>query len=156
MTKRALLFLLVAFTLPVHADFSTLARAIDNHRGVHRVWIPFLGLARAVVWVARPEGVHDFQLATFEGTERLDPRELQRILAEEAGPGFKPLVRTWSRHSKEWTFIYVRPTPNSSRMELMVLTNDDEETVLVRVEVDAGVIARKLNDPRHVKMVASR
>lgn len=156
--KRLLAVLLFAIvTLPANADFNSLARAIDNHRGVKRVWIPFLGVARMVVRVVEPEGVNDFQLATFEGTDGLDARALQQLMREKAGPGFVPLVQVWSRKSDEWSFIYAKPHANGNRIELLVLAHDDEETVLVRVDVDADVIAREINDhPRRVVRVAGR
>lgn len=156
MTKRllpALLVLLVA--LPMQADFNSLARAIDSHRGVKRVWIPFLGVARFAVRMVQPEGVQDFQLAVFKATDRLDPRSLQELMKEKIGEGFKPLVQVWSRKSgnHEWSFIYARPS-GGDRIELVVLAHDDEETALIRVEVDASVVARNLNDPRSVSRVA--
>ena len=155
MTRRALALLLLALTtVPLHADFGTIANAIDSHRGVKRVWIPFLGLARMVAWVASPKGVHDFQLATFEGAERLDPRDLQQLMADKAGEGFQPLVRTWSRRSKEWSFIYARPRPNGTRVELLILAHDNDDTVLIRVDVDTQIIARELGNPRTVARVA--
>lgn len=156
MTKRALAVLLFAITLPVYADFASIARAIDGHHGVKRVTIPFLGLARVVLWVAHPEGVHDFQLATFEGGHNIDPAELQGILVSQMEPGYKPLVRVWSRRSKEWSFIYAKPAENGTRIELMVLTHDNSDTVLVRVDVDANVLAKELGDPRNVSKVARR
>jgi hypothetical protein len=158
MTKRALLLAgaLLVFALPLRADFSSVARAIDGHGGVRRVWIPFLGLARALVWVAHPEGVHDFQLVTFEGAEHIDPQELRRIMESKAGPGFRPLVRVWSRRAKEWSFIYAKPAADGSRIELMILTHDSEDTVLVRVDVDADVLARELGEPRKVVKIARR
>jgi hypothetical protein len=160
MTKRgpALLIViaLVALALPAHADFSSIVRAIDGHGGVKRVWIPFLGVARAIVWVAHPKGVHDFQLATFEGAGTIDPQELHRIMQLQAGPGFKPLVRVWSRRSKEWSFIYAKAMPDSGRMELMILSHDNSDTVLVRVEVDANVVAAELREPKRVSKIAEQ
>jgi hypothetical protein len=160
MTKRGMTLLIailtLVFALPLHADFGTIARAIDDQSGVKRIWIPFLGIARAVLWVAHPEGVHDFQLATFEGGEHIDPRQLQQILRTQAGPGFVPLVRTWRRDKKEWSFIYAKAVPNSTIMELMIVTHDSEDTVLVRVEVDANIIAHELREPRSVAKVARR
>jgi hypothetical protein len=76
-------------------------------------------------------------------------------MEEKVGPGFKPLVRVWSRKSSEWSFIYAKPSKNG-RIELMVLAHDDEETVLVRVEVDANIVARELGEPRNVSRVARR
>jgi hypothetical protein len=158
MIKRLLLaaLLIAAFALPLHADFNAIARAIDSQDGVSRIWIPFLGVARAVVWVVQPEGVRDFQLITFRNRGDVDPRELQEIMRAKAGAGFKPLVQVWSRHSNEWSFIYAKPSADGNRIELMVLAHDnDEQTVLVRVDVDANVLARELSEkPRGVTRMA--
>lgn len=160
MIKRLLLaaLLMVSVALPLHADFNAVARAIDSQDGVSRIWIPFLGVARAVVWVVQPEGVRDFQLVTFRNRGDVDPRELQEIMRAKAGAGFKPLVQVWSRQSNEWSFIYAKPSADGNRIELMVLAHDnDEQTVLVRVDVDANVLARELSErPRHVSHMARR
>jgi hypothetical protein len=147
----ALLLLAVAAALPLHADFDDVAHAISRERGLHRRWIPFLGLARVAVWIADPAGVHDFQLVTFEGGNDADPHRLRDIMRAKIGPGFTPLVQVWSRKTREWSFIYAKPSPNGRRVDLMVLTHDDEDTVLVRVEVDTEAVARELaRSPREV------
>lgn len=160
MIKRlAVATLLVATAaLPLRADFNAVARAIDSQEGVRRIWIPFLGVARAVVWVVQPEGVRDFQLVTFRNTGNVDPHELQQIMRAKAGEGFKPLVQVWSKRTGEWSFIYAKPSADGDRIELMVLAHeDDEQTVLVRVDVDAKVLARELGErPRHVTRMARR
>ena len=156
MTKRlAAVALILLLTAPLYADFASAARAIEAQRGVHRNWIPFLGLARAAVWMVHPEGVHDFQLVTFRGADGIDPHVLRGVMSREIGAGFAPLVQTWSRRSNEWTFIYARPSKNDDHIELVVLTHDDEDTVLVRVEVDSDVVAREVNKhPREVTKLA--
>lgn len=160
MTKRIAiaLLLLSTVTLPLHADFAKIAQLIDDQHGVKRVWIPFLGLARVAVRVIHPEGVHDFQLVTFEGGSDLDPHWLNEIMRTQAGPGYTPLVQTWSRKSNEWSFIYAKASAtDSDRLDLMILTRDDEDTVLVRVAVDASIVARELKiQPRVVVNVAGR
>jgi len=159
MTKRLLAALVVfAVTLPCYADFAAVARALDRKTGVKRIWIPLLGLARFAVRVVQPEGVNDFQLATFEGTDNVDPRELQQMMREKLGAGFQPLVQVWSKKSgkKEWSFIYARPRGNGDNIEVVILAHDDDDTVLVRVDVDANVLARQLNEPRSVRRMAHR
>jgi hypothetical protein len=157
MNKRLLVasLLFATVALPLHADFNAVARALDAQDGVSRRWIPFLGLARAVVWVVRPQGVRDLQLVTFRSDGDVDPHDLQQIMQTKAGPGFKPLVQVWSRRSGDWSFIYAKPSPEGNRIELMVLSHDNEDTVLVRVDVDAEVLARELEDrPRGVTRMA--
>ena len=159
MNKRlaAALLLLTVVALPLHADFASIARAIDAQHGVKRIWIPFLSIARIAVRMVQPEGVHDFQLATFEGADDLDPEALRNIMRAKAGPGFVPIVQVWSKKSNEWSFIYAKPSPRSDRLELMILAHDSADTVLVRVDVDANVIARELRDePRTVTNMARR
>ncbi len=157
MTKRlaAAALFIVVLAQPAQAGFAEVARAIDSHRGVSRIWIPFLGLARLAVRIVAPEGVHDFQLATFKGAGKIDPRELHATLRSTVGRGFVPLVQVWSRRSNEFSFIYARPA--GRRVELMVLAHDKNETVLVRVEVDPEVLARELeHNPRTVTRMAGR
>ena len=148
--------LCLAVTLPLHAGFAEVARALDGQRGVKRVSIPFLGLARVAVWLVEPAGVADFQLVTFTGTENLDPRRLQLLMREKVGAGFSPLVQARSKKG-DWSFVYARPSRDGERVELIVLARDDEETVLVRVDADAEEVAKYIEaEPRHVSRVAAR
>jgi hypothetical protein len=157
-TKRLLaaLVLITVVAVPARADFHAVAKAIGSQRGMKRIWIPFLGLARFAVWVVSPTGVHDFQLATFEGGRNVDPTDLRHILNTHAGKGFTPLVQVWSKRSNEWSFIYARPGKNGNRFELLVLAKDGDDTTLVRVDVDARVLARHIDAPRHVRHNVSR
>lgn len=153
----AALLMAAVLALPLHAEFASIARAIDAQPGVKRIWIPFLGIARVAVRMIDPNGVHDFQLATFEGTENLDPKRLHEMIRTQAGAGFVPLVQVRSRKARESSFIYARPSGNSDRLELLVLSHDGSETVLVRVEIDGEVIAREMrSQPRDVTHVARR
>ena len=158
MNRRiAAALLLTLIAVPMYADFAAVARAIDGHHGVKRIYIPFLGLARFAVKIVAPEGVHDFQLATFEGTDGVDPRKLKDVMRSKVGPGFMPLVQVYSRRSNDWSFIYARPSKDGSRIELMIPAHDSSDTVLVRVEVDSDMIARELKDhPRKVSHHARR
>jgi hypothetical protein len=154
--RIAAALLVIAVAQPLAADFRSVARAIESKKGVKRVWIPFLGVARALIWVARPEGVRDFQLATFEGTGNVDPQVMHDVMRTKVGKGFTPLVQVWSKKSNEFSFIYARPGAGD-QIELMILVQDASDTVLVRVEVDGSVVARELADqPRHVSRVARR
>lgn len=157
MRKRlAVLTLLAAVALPLHADhFSSLARAIGAKKGVKRISIPFLGIARLAINIARPEGVYDFQLATFEGNGKLNAWEFEPIMRKLETQGYRPLVKVWSRKG-EWSFIYAKPRTGGKRLELYVLTHDSSDTVLVRVDVDADQVGKYLDEPRSVTRVAGR
>jgi hypothetical protein len=156
--KRALLplalILAVSMAIPARADFSSLARAVSRKPGVHRVWIPFMGLARAAVWVVSPKGVHDFQLVTFEGRGFKDAAAFGALMQEHVRD-YQPMVRVRERGGA-FSYIYVKPGKND-RIDLIVFSHDNSgETVLVRVEVDAKVVAAEIGDVRHVGNIAGR
>ena len=150
MTKRiAAIALFALAALPLRADFNAVVREVESHRTLHRVPIPFLGLARFAVWIVHPEGVHDFQLATFKGNaDDVDGSMIGDLLARNAGTGFRPIVRVQSnRRGGEWTFIYARP--QGETFEVLVATSDHSETTVVRAVVDLDRLQRAVNQSRH-------
>jgi hypothetical protein len=156
MTKRALFaVLLIAFAAPLYADFNSLEHALTARLG-KPTYIPLLGLVRFCTWIARPEGLHDFQLAVYEGPRRgIDGVEIERIVTREIPRGFTPLVRTRARNG-EWALIYARP--NGDRVELYVIAHDhgDGDTTLVRVDVDAVRVAKNMGDAHGMVKIARR
>ena len=155
--RIAAALLLLAVALPLRADFRDIARAIDDQRGVKRIWIPFLGVARAAVWLIQPEGIHDFQLVTFEGADRIEPKAMHELMRQKIGKGFRPLVQVFSKRSGDWSFIYARPSQDGRRIELVILAHDNDDTALVRVVVNPDIVARHITErPRDVRKVAGR
>jgi hypothetical protein len=151
----AALFLLIA--LPLRADFDSLVRAVETIPGLHRVPMPGFGLVRFAVWMVHPEGVHDLQLATFEGKGGdIDPRELERLLRKHADAGYAPLVVAHSRRTGELTLIWARPSSGNT-VELLLLTHEPhDETVVLRTVVDVEKVAREIADPHTATRVAQR
>ncbi len=146
--------LALAVGMPLRADFDSIVNALEARGGLHRVPIPFLGLARFAIWVARPKGVYDFQLATWEGSGRMDRREMAAIVRREIGDGFSPIVQATSARSGEWTFIYGRP--HGRNIELMIVTHDSADTVLVRAVVDAETFTEDFDSPTGLTRIAQR
>ena len=152
MTRRISLLALVTVVfcaLPLHADFNRLAHIVELRSGAKRIWIPFFGLARFVVHAAHPNGVHDVQLATFEGG---DFREAVLDAKDVLGDGFRPLVRVHSNRRDESTMIYARPA-GGNLMTLLIFAADGDDTTLVQVTVDAERVGREMIEPR---VLASR
>lgn len=128
----ALMLLLV--TVPLFAgDFDQVARAIEKRGALQRQWIPFLGLARTFVRAAAPDGVHDFQLAVYERSNGADWAGVEQSFIAAAGSEYQPFVTTRER-SGESTKILARP--RGKLLELLILTRDSEDTVLIRVVAD--------------------
>ena len=148
MNKRLLIAFSLLIALPLYADFNSIERALRARLG-SPTWIPFLGLARAASNVVHPNGVHDFQLAVFEHG-KFDGSEAALILSREA-PGFSPVVKSRSRG--EWTLVYCRPAENG-RIEMLILTSDATQTVLVRCDVDAEAFAKSMDNPETLASIA--
>ena len=148
MNKQAALLALVLFAaLPLHANFKEVVRAVEVRTQMHPTSIPFLGLARFAVWIIHPEGVYDFQLATFEGRGAdVQFDDLSAALRQAVGSGFRPLVQVRSQRKGEFTFIYARPV-DDDRVELMLATHDHSDTVVLRAVIDADKMLAHINEP---------
>lgn len=142
MNKRFLIVVSLLIALPLYADFRSIERVLRARLG-EPTWIPFLGLARVASNVVHPKGVHDFQLSVFEHGG-LDGEEAALLMSREA-KGFTRLVHSRSRNG-EWTFVYCKPGAGN-RVELLILTSDSGETVLIRCDVDARTFADEMGEP---------
>ena len=149
MSKRVSLLALVLFaTLPLHAaGFRDVVRAVEARTQMHPTYIPLLGLARFAVWIVHPEGVYDFQLATFEGHGAdVEFDDLSSALRKAVGSGFRPLVQVRSKLKGEFTFIFARPV-DEDRIEFMLATHDHSDTVVLRAVIDADRMLAHINEP---------
>lgn len=159
MSKRALVALALvslSITQPALANFRAISHGLEQRFGFRRTWIPFLGMARIAVRSVHPSGVHDFQLAVYADTPKADPLEIEKLIGSRIEKGFQPLVRIRSARSDEWTFVYARPTKDERVMELIVLSHDDTETVLVRLTADMEKVMRQIGDPGKIRQMAQR
>jgi hypothetical protein len=144
MIKLAFAIALAAAT--AHADFDQLVRAVESQRGLHRIWTPGIGLVRLGVRIVHPDGVHDFELAVFEGETQFDDAQFNAILRTSPDT---PIVRVHSNHSGETAIIWARPVGNS-RFEMLLMAHDPgDNTVVLRAVVDAERLAREIANPRH-------
>lgn len=158
MNRRIAVALLVAFTLtaqPLFADFHRVARGLHK-LGFERTWIPFMGLARTLVRVVQPKGVHDFQVAVYERTPSVTGADIEQMLVRQMGRGYAPLVRVFSARKGESVFIYARPARDARIVDLIVLAHERNETVLVRLTADAEVVGRELGAPQEIRQLAAR
>jgi hypothetical protein len=131
---------------PARADFNDIVRAVESRYNVHRTWIPMFGLVRFALWVARPGGVSDVQLATFENVHFDDADGMAEIVRRHAGEPMQPLVQSHSRRDGETTLIYARPL-GGDRVALLVFARDHSDTTLVRVVVSMDKFAQAVNHP---------
>src|SRR6266550_1732460 len=118
MSRRAALVILVGFMASgARADFDRLLRAVESQPGLHRVWMPGISLIRFGVQVVHPDGVHDFQIAVFEGQTQFDGRQFDAILRTSNDT---PMVRVHSNRTGETTIIWARPV-GDTRFEMLLM-----------------------------------
>jgi hypothetical protein len=156
MIDRRRLVLLVAlvsvFALgatPARANFDDIVRAVESRYRIHHTTIPMFGLVRFALWVARPGGVSDVQLATFEDAHFDDLQGLADIVRRNAGEPMQRLVQTRSNRDGETTLIYARPL-GGDRVALLVFAHDRDDTTLVRVVVSMDKFSEAMNHPDRV------
>jgi hypothetical protein len=149
MSKRGALLGLVLFAaLPLHAGFKDVVHAVETRTQMHPTYIPLLGLARFAVWIVHPEGVYDFQLATFEGesAREIDYDDLTATVRKAAGAGYQPLVQARSKRKGEFTYILAKAV-GDNRVEFLLATHDHSDTVVIRAVVDADRMLAHINEP---------
>src|SRR5260370_42513258 len=137
MIKVVLAIALTAAT--ARADFNGLVRAVGSQPGLHRVWTPGISLVRLGVRIVHPEGVHDFELAIFEGDSHIDNQQFDAILRTSPDT---PMVRAHSNRTGEAAIIWARPI-GDSRFEMLLMAHDPgDNTRGLRAIVDAERLAR--------------
>lgn len=149
MSKHAALLALALFAAaPLHAGFKDVVHAVEVRTQMHPTYVPLLGLARFAVWIIHPDGVYDFQLATFDGVSRtaIDFDDFTATIRKAAGAGYRPLVQTRSKKSGEFTYILAKPV-DDNRVEFMLATHDHSDTVVIRAVIDADKMLAHINEP---------
>ena len=158
MSRRFSIVALIVFSVaaqPLFADFHSVRRGLRK-LGFEQTWIPFLGLARSMVRIVQPKGVHDFQIAVYDTSPEVSGTAIEAMLRRSVGRGFTPLVRVFSAKKGEAVFVYARPGRDERMIELIVLAHERNETVLVRLAADSEIVAREFGDPVKMGALASR
>jgi hypothetical protein len=144
--SRRLAIALIFVAASARADFNALVRAVESTNGIHRIWTPGISLVRLGVRMIHPEGVHDFEIAVFEGDGNLD---LERIMRSNPGT---PMVRVHERRSGDTTVIWARPCGDLVEM-LLVTHEPNDNTVVLRAVVNGEKLAQAVADPRHASRI---
>jgi len=143
---------MMAAASPAAAGFDSIARKIERTQHVRRNWIPFISLGRLFVRIAKPDGIHDFKVAIFDDGRIPAGADLLPIVREEIGPGWRQMVRSRSRRNGECSTIWARE--DGSRVRMIILSQEEDETVLLEVAIDPDVFADSLRDPATMGHVA--
>lgn len=150
--------LMIALLLgPVHpalagSEFDRLADSLEQRLGFERERIPGGWFVNSVLFVARPAGVKNMSIATFENvdgrSERLAER-FEQTIEDELDKQWKAWVRTVSQRDGERTLIYVKPSGNN--WELIVATLESHEATVIKMKVNRERMAEFLRDHHQVE-----
>lgn len=130
------------------ADFADVVRAVEARAGGHKTPIPLFGLVRLAVWIAHPDGVHDIEIATWEGKHSIPAEEIAPLLRARAGADYQPMIVSRSKRGGDWTFIYARPR-SERLLEIIMVNHDNEDTVVMRAVVEPRVLSGEIAGRSH-------
>jgi hypothetical protein len=104
-----------------------------------------LFLARMAVKMIKPAGVKSFKFAIFENLSGVEGGQtLQAALRNGLKNEWRPLVRTYSKHDREQTYIYIRPKDKD--VEVLVVAVEDTEATVVKARIDPIEAAKWVED----------
>ncbi len=153
----AALYLLAAGLAPAPAvagdnDFGRAVKQVESTYHVRRSYRFILGVGVKIANVAaRPEGVSHLKLALFQNERfrgQQSPADLLEVVRGVLGPEWRPFVEVKERDG-ERTLVYARDAGKNA--QLLVVTTDQEETVLAQVEINPERMAKVMDRPHCVR-----
>ena len=135
-------------------SFGSFVRRLESEYSLRRTHIPFVWLAQAVVWVARPAGVSRLDIAIFENQD-LSPlaraADLQSRVHAFLGLGWRPFVEVHAPRRAERVLLYARQTGRDMEMFILCVEKDQALALLTRVNPEA--LHRAIEDPHSIARV---
>jgi hypothetical protein len=131
--------------------FNSIVRTLQTRAGVENTSPPFMWLASLAVRAARPAGVLDLRLATFEGRQLADVVHndgFDRLVREATADGWTPLLRVRSKRSRELVNILSRT--RHDQVSLLLVTVNQGDAVVAQVAVNPETIVAWIKDPVHI------
>jgi len=127
-------------------QFDAIVQRIQSH--YQKRPMRFMGLASFVANRARPEGIRNIKLATFEDLDSsrhpADP-DFDAFMQEIVGPEFHPFVKVRSRRDGEQTFVYAKELGQA--FNLLVVTLESDEACVVQMRVNPEEMSKWVDDP---------
>ena len=129
------------------SEFDWMTREFARQSGTQPTHIPFFGLARFVVAVARPAGTSDLHLAIFEHA-KLEQERFSQVADTTIGAAWKPIIRVHDR-AGEVSNIYVQP--QGKHLQVLIATLSNDEVVFVQVRIKPEDLIKFVDEERHNK-----
>jgi hypothetical protein len=130
------------------SGFDSVLSGIESRYGAHATKIPFMGLVSLIAGHATKGGVRGLHVAEIENLKgHVDGSELNALVAERVGPGWKRMVRETSRTGDEQSLIYVKP--EGSRIGMLVVELDHHDLNLVQMSIDPDKLSDEIMSHHH-------
>jgi hypothetical protein len=150
--KRNSLILLMLLVLGIQTamakdEFGEVVSHIESHYHVHRNSSFLMGFAGLVVRVSHVGGVKAMKTAIFEDrqfTNSGSDTEFDEVMRKALNSGWRPVVRTYSRHSGEHTYIYAKS--DGRDLKILLATLEPSEAVVMQLKVDPGKLEAFINE----------
>jgi hypothetical protein len=128
-------------------DFGKVVNLIEAEYHVHRNYRFLIGVAGVAVRCSHVAGVKVLKLAIFD-EQHLEPAELDNRLDEmverASASGWRPLVKSVSRHSGEHEYIYARA--HGSDMDVLLVSVEPDEAVVLQVKINSAKLSAFINE----------
>jgi hypothetical protein len=130
------------------SGFDSVLHGIESRYNVHATKIPFMGLVSLIAGHATGGGVKSLHVAEIENFKgHVDGAELNALVAERVGPGWKRMVRETSKSGEEQSLIYVKP--EGSRIGMLVVDLDHQELDLVQMSLNPDKLSEEISNHHH-------
>ena len=114
----------------------------------HKKPMPLMGFLSFAARFDEPKGVSGLKMAIFDDIDPAlapDEGELDSLLAR-TGSNFRPFVKVRSK-SGERTYIYAADADARHGSELLLVTIDPSDAVVIKMRVNADAMKRWVDDP---------
>jgi hypothetical protein len=139
-------------------DFGSVVKLIERYYKVKHQSIPFLAKAgiKTATTIARLKGgtakriaeAGSIKLAVFEGESFAAAGEFTQFrnsLNAQLAESWSPFIQTLAPADKEQTYIFLRE--NGSKFNVLLVTIDSQDAVVIQVTVSPANLALLLKDP---------
>jgi hypothetical protein len=128
-------------------DFGKIVHHIEATYHVHRNYRFLMGFAGFVTNVTHIAGVKNMKLAIFED-QRFDGTEtdtsLDEIVNQASRSGWQPVVRSYSRHSGEHTYIYAQN--DGKDLKLLVVNVEPNEAAVIQLKLNPDKLGQFIDE----------
>ena len=136
-------------------EFNDIVKAISEQFDTRPMHIPLMGVAKFVVKVAHPAGTKQLNLAIFENLDEdkgsgIDLLDSVRLAV---GKGWKPFLQVRGASDNN---VLVYMTAKGNDVRLVVVTAQNDETVVVEVRVSPEAMQKWMTSPGEMGKIWGR